>query len=62
MTTATQKFTLTEYFNYQAEKVTLLTLVDGLYEEEIFVDDQLIISPSFGDQLSLTPRQIIKQI
>ncbi|MGK7932266.1 MAG: Uma2 family endonuclease [Microcystaceae cyanobacterium] len=40
----------------EKEQVTLLILVDGLYEETIFKNNQLIISPSFPE-LSLTPEQ-----
>jgi len=39
------------------ERVTLLTLVDGLYEQTVFENTQAIISPTFPN-LSLTTSQI----
>ena len=42
----------------QEEKVTVLVLNEGLYEESIFTQAQTIISPTFID-LKLTPEEIL---
>ncbi|MDX2242738.1 MAG: hypothetical protein NW224_18775 [Leptolyngbyaceae cyanobacterium bins.302] len=41
------------------EHVTVLTLVDGLYEEQVFQADDRILCQSFP-QLNLTVRQILQ--
>lgn len=48
-----------EYWIIDSEKeqVTLLTLVDGFYEETIVTNNQALISPTFPN-LNLTPEQI----
>jgi Uma2 family endonuclease len=43
----------------QKEQVMVLTLVDGLYEEELFQEDETIISVTFP-LLKLTAKQILK--
>lgn len=40
-------------------RVTILTLVDGLYEEASFRDDEALVSPMFPD-LKLTANQILQ--
>jgi len=40
-------------------KITVLLLEEGLYEETVFVNNQTIISPTFPE-LSLTAEQILK--
>ncbi|BCL33565.1 hypothetical protein NSMS1_00120 [Nostoc sp. MS1] len=42
----------------QKDKITLLTLVDGFYEESIFTGNTLIVSTIFP-QLNLTAEQIL---
>ena len=42
----------------QEDKVTVLVLNEGLYEESIFTQSQTIISPTFID-LKLTPEEIL---
>jgi Uma2 family endonuclease len=39
-------------------KVTVLELVEGLYEERVYTDEQIIISPQFS-QFNLTARQVL---
>jgi Uma2 family endonuclease len=39
-------------------KVTVLELVEGLYEEEVYTDEQTIVSPQF-DRFSLTAQQVL---
>jgi Uma2 family endonuclease len=39
-------------------KVTVLELVEGLYEEEVYIDEQTIVSPQF-DRFSLTAKQVL---
>jgi Uma2 family endonuclease len=41
-----------------AGKVTILTLVEGLYEEEVFVGGDRLLSPTFP-QLQLTATQLL---
>ena len=42
----------------QEDKVTVLVLNEGLYEESIFTQSQTIVSPTFK-QLKLTPKAIL---
>jgi Uma2 family endonuclease len=42
-------------------KVTILELVEGLYEEQVFMDEQVIVSPQFS-QLKLTAQQVLTGI
>ncbi|MBD2302618.1 Uma2 family endonuclease [Nostoc sp. FACHB-190] len=42
----------------QSNKITVLTLIDGLYEESIFVGNAVIVSSIFS-QLELTAEQIL---
>jgi Uma2 family endonuclease len=39
-------------------KVTVLELVEGLYEEEVYTAEQIIVSPQF-DRFNLTAEQVI---
>jgi Uma2 family endonuclease len=51
---------IAEYWIVDPQKgmITLLTLVDGLYEESVFIGNTLIVSPIFP-QLQLTAEQIL---
>ena len=40
------------------EKVTVLELVEGLYEEQVYTADQKIVSPQFS-QFNLTAQQVL---
>ena len=42
-------------------KVTVLELVEGLYEERVYTEEQIIISPQFS-QFNLTARQVLTGI
>jgi Uma2 family endonuclease len=41
-----------------AQKVTVFEWVDGFYEEQVFVADEAIVSPTFPE-LTLTARQVL---
>jgi Uma2 family endonuclease len=41
-----------------AKKVTILKLVEGFYDEQVFVYEELIESPQFG-KLDITANQIL---
>ncbi|MEM9512432.1 MAG: Uma2 family endonuclease [Cyanobacteria bacterium P01_E01_bin.48] len=43
----------------QQQKVTVLELVSGFYEEKIFSGSEMLVSPSF-DQLSLTAEKLLR--
>lgn len=43
----------------QQQKVTILELVSGFYEERIFAGDEALVSPSFS-QLSLTAEKLLR--
>lgn len=40
------------------KRVTVLTLIEGLYDEEVYRDDEIVLIPTFPD-LKLTAHQII---
>jgi Uma2 family endonuclease len=43
------------------DKVTILELVEGLYEEQVYTGEQSIVSPQFS-QLKLTAKQVLTGI
>jgi Uma2 family endonuclease len=43
------------------DKVTILELVEGLYEEQVYTGEQVIVSPQFS-QLKLTAQQVLTGI
>ena len=43
----------------QQQKITILELVSGLYEERVFNGDEALVSPSFN-QLSLTAAKLLR--
>jgi Uma2 family endonuclease len=40
------------------DKVTVLELVEGWYEEQVYTAEQIIVSPQFG-QFNLTAKQVL---
>jgi Uma2 family endonuclease len=42
-----------------SQKVTVLEWVDGFYEEEVYVGEQLIVSPLFSD-VKLTAAEVLQ--
>lgn len=52
---------ITEYWivDPQKSKVTVLTLLEGLYEEQVFTGTERIVSPTFAD-LVLTAEQVLE--
>jgi Uma2 family endonuclease len=40
------------------DRVTILELAEGLYEEKVYTGEQVILSPQFS-QLSLTAQQVL---
>ena len=42
-----------------SQKVTVLQWVEGFYEEEVYVGEQLIVSPLFSD-VKLTAAQVLQ--